>query len=1315
VQPSTDAVAAATPATVVANESPASTPPSVISVPADGGGFAATTAATSTSTTGINVGDSGDIKNNNGASDTRVSMSSWTTAHSQSQSQLSFTNDEELRDSAASVTAGASASGASAAGSNAVAADGNGRSNNTTNANDASSVSAHSVHDSVDGRSTAGNSRVSSSLSTVTLNSVSRQQLRETLDSRGPTILTDPERMFLERLSVEGNDFEVELALEVLQDADLFFDYTTPRHVKEEQEGSSNQQRSFDFFVGGELRQNGTNSNDAEDDATRDAAASTHDSRRTSTNSIQSSWSTLQAPPSTSAEEKDPTEEEEGGAGDGPASAKDVDADSVHQEKLEKPGPVGRVGSEKRRQALEQRRSSGLSNMLWKAHETGLAVTTTASRASLKRRESMDSLSSRMSTGMRLATAATSETIFRTRAASIASSAGSLSSSTSPPKQRASESTTTSTSSISGIAPRRSSLSSSPSKNFNSMPPRPQRPYVRSHSMSGAMHRLGFSLNSSSGNKSLSREGGIPSIPEPGKLNRRASTTSSRKSVTFHGIDEETEVDASIFANTQVSGTIKSVPRRSKVLRRSQSDSIQYESSSNMMTEESFPTKTDEKEEEKKEAPVQSSTLERSDSIPSLCHGHPIRQDSISSIPSLHQGHPIRQDSISSIPSLHHAHPIRQNSLSSIPSLHHGHPIRQDSVSSIPSLHHGHPIRADSIASVPSIHHGHPLMDDSTNSFGSGMIRNSAAPFRPDFRSDASIGSIPSLHHAHPLQNNQYWDEMSEDQRQSVSKEQLMKQYATSDDIASAWLQQASNHREQGRHYVVGAVQDSFGSLPHDVTIPLSDETATTDPISTEDLTNDFGPSTRTKQDPEQLEAPSTPKPVLMRLASRNAYDGEGIEVTELDHAILDEAEEFKNDSTMDTPIRSNSHIYVRDISIYSVDASIRTVNSYDDDVISILSGRRTSHIFRNIRRTLSDESMSNMFVGSSRDLLLKIPTAGASSSDMGGIIGLPPNPVPFNVMGYEDTSMTSGTSWDMNSEMDTSGRFDAWNVIQDDYVNGYGGGGTLGFSILGTCADDESAQPHVLSPPLMESLQAFLPITKSGQNFFLKYSMVRDGASLPTLLKRARGVQYSILAVETIDGEVFGSFTGQAWRKNWNYFGTGESFLWKMRRSRLEKTNGVLDQAAMESEIDVYPYTGVNRFIQLCTHDRIAIGGGIPSNGDAVSAGDGEKKIDEANDYMAASLSSSSMLSTTKDHEWGFGLAIQSDMLQGSSSPCMTFGSPSLSATHPDGSLFEIINVELWTLTPCATVAEAEKLELGKLFLQRDSFPTMHGSMQPY
>eukprot|EP00978_Attheya_sp_CCMP212_P043300 scaffold280108_cov44-Attheya_sp.AAC.1 len=71
------------------------------------------------------------------------------------------------------------------------------------------------------------------------------------------------------------------------------------------------------------------------------------------------------------------------------------------------------------------------------------------------------------------------------------------------------------------------------------------------------------------------------------------------------------------------------------------------------------------------------------------------------------------------------------------------------------------------------------------------------------------------------------------------------------------------------------------------------------------------------------------------------------------------------------------------------------------------------------------------------------------------------------------------------------------------------------------------------------------------------------------------------------------------------------------------------------------------------------------------------------------------------KGVHYGFGLGIESDLLHGTSSSCATFGSPPLSFEHPDGSPFEIVNMEVWTLTPCMTLEEAEKLELGRFFLE--------------
>jgi hypothetical protein len=96
-------------------------------------------------------------------------------------------------------------------------------------------------------------------------------------------------------------------------------------------------------------------------------------------------------------------------------------------------------------------------------------------------------------------------------------------------------------------------------------------------------------------------------------------------------------------------------------------------------------------------------------------------------------------------------------------------------------------------------------------------------------------------------------------------------------------------------------------------------------------------------------------------------------------------------------------------------------------------------------------------------------------------------------------------------------------------------------FKIIGTDADDARSIPHVLSPPLMESLLNFVPERIANDNYWLKFSLIRDGASLDILKKYCRAARYTILAIETTNGEVFGSFTSAPWR-NYNKYLEQES-----------------------------------------------------------------------------------------------------------------------------------------------------------------------------
>ena len=1083
-----------------------------------------------------------------------------------------------------------------------------------------------------------------------------RDSLRRNVSMRSNTF-TDSERVFLEQLTIDGSDREVEIALQTVEDEDLFFEHRTPRHLNHHGEE-----------IGLDINQS---TSSAADDATRDGEAvsvATFERKRLD-DKVSSSSRASNSGTSTSSHRA-----------------------SGSSNQLPVPSTI--LGSQRRREVLERRRSDTSLNMatLWRAHETGLAITSLGSQKSLLRRESsISSIGSNMSGlsvlfGNRPHPGASREDVFRSE------NNNNTKNDNNPTAKKENGGKITP---IKGKPPRHFP---SPARRSSASSPMMIRRPLRRRSKSATLFSPLKSLPKIS-EKALSK----PSAPP------RAKSFGKRRSVTFNHIDEELEFDKNLesTAITPVDA-VDTIPKRSQMVRRAVSDS-----QLTMPVELQEPAAMNEEQQQQRQQSISS--------IPSLHHGTPVRQDSIASIPSLHHGHALRDSisvlgqSTSSIPSLHYGNPLHDSmsvmgqSTSSIPSLHQGNPLespayRLDSAASLASaatfgtadtfalLHPANPLRQDSVATFASLHPGNPLRQDSLASFaslhpGNPIRQESMASTTPSLhhgrpiRQESMASTTPSLHHGRPIRQDSVAS--SSIPPSSMTKIQMVQQFGVTQDIAAAWVELSSSKStiDVGENKRSSEVSNlTLPSFPADVRI--SDATTATtisaavdlgeipevDTAATVASTVDDGDGVSLLTPTSRREALSRPKPVFFRQASKNAYEGEGVEVTELDdrplEGTLSETDSYYYQHTPDNAIFRSMHQFQNF-------GAIRTAGSYDDVSIFSTFGQqpRTSEVFREIRRSLSDDNLSNFVGGQNKEFFLQIPnfTEGATSET------------------FADEMSEDGCSaaWEMEYASPANSRFDAWNILQDEYANGYGGAGTLGFKILGTSVSDESAQPHVLSPPLMESLQAFLPTSKSGENFFMKYSMIRDGASLQALLKRARGIQYSILAVETIDGEVFGSFTGQAWRKSWNYFGTGESFLWKMRHSRLDATNGILDQAQKESEIDVYPYTGENEFIQLCTHDRIAVGGGIPD--DDASA---EKKTQ--NEPSGSPL-------VDHGHDWGLGMAIQSDLLQGSSSPCVTFGSPSLCKA---GDRFEVVNVELWTMTPCSTEEEAENLELGKLFL---------------
>lgn len=704
------------------------------------------------------------------------------------------------------------------------------------------------------------------------------------------------------------------------------------------------------------------------------------------------------------------------------------------------------------------------------------------------------------------------------------------------------------------------------------------------------------------------------------------------------------------------------------------------------------------------------------------------RRESMNSLASLdlHHAHPLRhQDSVAASVAerwvrqeslhLHKAAPLRRDSMASTAGGLDAMEAfrervametwgRRDSMSSIASLslRHARPLRQASMASNAAGLEASETIREEFAVAPNTVIRTSKPSWRRQDSTD-SVGSL-NLYQAHPVASESVIIDILRNQGSAFSTEDFERNSMSLPPPGDAQIMSSMNS--------IPSLRPAF-PLRQESIVSCADGRE-----AREKLCSDFGqaaliasewegvvsPDEEDKKSDDDVVQPilkvtgrDVPRPVFMRRASASEYDGEGMEV-----APLEEGPSPALKLKMQIVVPARDEVAPPAISPLAVP----TTKEEDQPAAASETKQQSQNIYRQVSNSMArkqynlemnasfDESKSvqrlqGVFRG-------EIPRS-ISEDELTTLFSPYCKPAPL----AREQSNAKVYPKDLNSEsweMDTvAGDYDAWTAINDEYQNGYGGGNTLPFRILGTNANDLDSQPHVLSPPLMESLQSFLPNTKSHDNFWMKYSMVRDGSSLHSLMQHARGAKYSILALETTDGEVFGAFTTEPWRKTWSYFGGGESFLWKMRSSRKTKCFSIIDQAKMESEIDVYPCTGANPCIQLCTHNKIAVGGGSPEHTE-----DEEKRDDNENRHVSVNLDETDEI---KEHEWGYGLALQSDLLHGSSSPCLTFGSPSLSNTHSDGSLFEILNIELWSLTPCSNVREAENLELGKMFLEQSSF----------
>lgn len=268
----------------------------------------------------------------------------------------------------------------------------------------------------------------------------------------------------------------------------------------------------------------------------------------------------------------------------------------------------------------------------------------------------------------------------------------------------------------------------------------------------------------------------------------------------------------------------------------------------------------------------------------------------------------------------------------------------------------------------------------------------------------------------------------------------------------------------------------------------------------------------------------------------------------------------------------------------------------------------------------------------------------------------------PRNDASLLDDDSTPENAWN-HSPRDTHDlvRFDGWSFQN-----------SMEYPFLMLDADRNHKNPRVFTPGIMEALRGFMPMQVMDHNFWLRFSLARDGRSFSTLLASFRASTFTMIGIETNKGEVFGSFTGSPWRIGSKWYGSKDAFLWRLKRKRYTSRRN-LRKPNFEREIEVYPCTEDDDLVQYCTSKTIAVGGGEWQDNTCPYSDSGQ----------------------------GIGLVIDGDLAGGETNSCATFANPKLARYASTSSEFVITNLEVWSLTPCINVEDATKMEMREFFVK--------------
>jgi hypothetical protein len=183
----------------------------------------------------------------------------------------------------------------------------------------------------------------------------------------------------------------------------------------------------------------------------------------------------------------------------------------------------------------------------------------------------------------------------------------------------------------------------------------------------------------------------------------------------------------------------------------------------------------------------------------------------------------------------------------------------------------------------------------------------------------------------------------------------------------------------------------------------------------------------------------------------------------------------------------------------------------------------------------------------------------------------------------------------------------------------------------------------------------------------YLMHNFQRDGGSLRTLIKNVENFSSIFMIIQTFDGNVFGCFTSSPWGLERDFFGSGHSFVWRLRHKRSISNRAGYNDAEKEEKLQVFPCSNLDVSFKFVPDDILAVG----------------KCCDCSKDICISSFSK-----TGGTEQLGFAILLHDDLQRGETFPSTTLHTPRL-IDSVDGA-FEVFNLEVYGFANMPSLEEA-------------------------